>query len=317
MRIAVMIDSLYTKVMQTLKTKKFTWLNIENPTKADVEKLSTEFQFHELNLEDMLSNVQRPKIDVQKDYLFIVLHFPRYFKDMKRMLPTEINIFLGKDYLITSSSGVLKPLNNFFKQLKDNPAELEALVEKGSAMVLYEIIDALFQYCFPILDKISERLSKTNDVMFSEKPSFIVPELAKLNQEIISFRKTMSPQRAVARDLEDKIKPFLAKGNDLYFDDITDSIEKIWNTLENLKEVSESLQRTHDSYVTYRLNEVMRILTVFSAIMLPLTVITGFYGMNVRGLPVAEHALSAEIISAAMLVLVGFMLYYFNKKNFL
>lgn len=300
-----------------IETKNFKWLNFENPSKADVEKLSTEYQFHELNLEDMLSSVQRPKIDVQKEYLFIVLHFPRYFKDMKRMMPTEINIFLGKDYLITSSSGVLKPLNNFFKQLRDNPTELEKLAEKGSAMVLYEIIDTLFQYCFPILDKISERLAKTNEVLFSEKPSFIVPELAKLNQEIISFRKTMSPQRVVARDLEDKIKPFLAKGNDLYFDDITDSIEKIWNTLENLKEVSESLQRTHDSYNTYRLNEVMRILTVFSAIMLPLTVITGFYGMNVRGLPAAEHLFAAEFITAAMLVLVGFMLYYFNKKNFL
>lgn len=303
--------------MQKIETLNFTWLNYEKPTKADVEKLSEDFAFHELNLEDMLSTVQRPKIDVQKDYLFIVLHFPRYFKDMKRMMPTEINIFLGKNYLITSSSGALKPLNNYFKHLQEKPEELEELVEKGSAMVLYEIIDSLFQYCFPILDKISERLAHMNDVLFSEKPSFIVPELARLNQEIISFRKTMSPQRVVARDLEEKIKPFLASGNDLYFDDITDSAEKIWNTLENLKEVSESLQRTHDSYVTYRLNEVMRVLTVFSAVMLPLTVITGFYGMNVNGLPAAEHRLAAEMITGAMLVLVGFMLYYFNKKNYL
>ena len=98
---------------------------------------------------------------------------------------------------------------------------------------------------------------------------------------------------------------------------MTDLIEKIWDNLENFREVSESLQRTHDSYITYRLNEGIKILTVFSAILLPLTLITGYYGMNVEGLPIARHPLSAELIFLSMLAIVGLLLYLFKKKDIL
>ena len=303
--------------MQEIATKKFNWIDIKNPTQKDINFLKKEYRFHDLNLEDCLSSIQRPKVDVQTDHIFIVLHFPRYFKTTKRMMSSEVNIFLGEDYLITLHSGDLKPLNSFYDQLKKDPKTLEELSRKGSAMVLYELISQLFEYCFPIIDKISERLSYVDNVMFEERPSSIVPEIAKLNQEIISFRKIISPQRRVVLDLEDRIKPFLVKGNDLYFDDITDMIEKIWGSLENFKEVSEALQSTHDSYVTHRLNEGIKILTVFSAILLPLTLITGYYGMNVHGLPLADHPLSATLIFGSMLLLVGLTLYFFKKKDIL
>jgi magnesium transporter len=302
--------------MERIKTKKFTWINIQKADHKIIESLQQEFGFHELNLEDCLSRTQRPKIDSQDDYIFIVLHFPRYYKNLKKMTTTELNIFLGKNYIVTLEEGELKPLKNYFNTIKEAPETLAEITEKDSAMILYEIIDHLLTYCFPILDKISERLSKVDDQLLAQRPSQIVLELARLNQEIITFRKIISPERYVIRDLEDKIKPFLAEENDIYFDDITDSVEKIWDTLENLKEVSESLQRTHDSYATNRLNEVMKILTVFSAIMLPLTVITGFYGMNVNGLPAATHDFAAEIITVFMVILSISMLYYFSRKDY-
>lgn len=302
--------------MQRIKTKKFTWVNIERPTEAAIHDLEKEFGFHELNLEDCLSRTQRPKIDSQDGYIFIVLHFPRYYKDLKKMTVSELNVFLGKDYIVTLSEGELKPLKNFFKSVKDSPEMLAELTEKDSAMILYEIIDSLLVYCFPVLDKISERLSKVDEGLLTKKPSEIVLEIARLNQEIITFRKIVSPERYVIRDLEVKVKPYLAEENDIYFDDITDSVEKIWDTLQNLKEVSESLQRTHDSYATNKLNEIMRILTVFSAIMLPLTVITGYYGMNVTGLPAATHENAAAFIIVAMVTLSAGMLYYFSRKNY-
>ncbi len=302
--------------MEKIETRKFTWINIEKPDEKIVDFLQKKYGFHELNLEDCLSTVQRPKIDSQDDYVFIVLHFPRYYKNLKKMTTSELNIFLGKDYIITLGDGELKPLSNFFSSLKKNPEEFEEITEKDSAMILYEIIDNLLTYCFPILDKISERLNMVDEDLLAQKPSRIVLEIARLNQEIITFRKIISPQRYVIRDLEEKIKPFLAEENDIYFDDIIDSTEKIWDTLQNLKEVSESLQRTHDSYATNRLNEVMKVLTVFSVIMLPLTVITGFYGMNVAGLPVAGHQFAAGIVAFAMLALGSTMLYYFYKKDY-
>jgi len=266
-------------------------------------------------LEDCLSDIQRPKVDAQPDHIFIVLHFPRYFKTLKKMIASEVDIFLGQNYMITLHKGDLKPLNDFFSDMKKNKTELDSLVEKGSAMVMYELISQMFEYCFPIIDKIGERLNTIESAMFEERPSSIVPEIARINQEIITFRKTIAPERRVILDLEDRIRPFSSPGNDLYFDDMTDLIEKIWDNLENFREVSESLQRTHDSYITYRLNEGIKILTVFSAILLPLTLITGYYGMNVEGLPIARHPLSAEFIFLGMLAIVGLLLYLFKKKD--
>ena len=300
--------------MQTVSTENFNWLNIENPTAKDIIFLKQSYAFHDLNLEDCLSDIQRPKVDAQPDHIFIVLHFPRYFKTLKKMIASEVDIFLGQNYMITLHKGDLKPLNDFFSDMKKNKTELDSLVEKGSAMVMYELISQMFEYCFPIIDKIGERLNTIESAMFEERPSSIVPEIARINQEIITFRKTIAPERRVILDLEDRIRPFSSPGNDLYFDDMTDLIEKIWDNLENFREVSESLQRTHDSYITYRLNEGIKILTVFSAILLPLTLITGYYGMNVEGLPIARHPLSAEFIFLGMLAIVGLLLYLFKKK---
>ncbi|OIP24583.1 hypothetical protein AUK11_02925 [bacterium CG2_30_37_16] len=303
--------------MQTVTTENFTWLNIENPTAKDIAFLKQNYTFHDLNLEDCLSDIQRPKVDVQPDHIFIVLHFPRYFKAIKKIIASEVDIFLGQNYMITLHRGDLKPLNYFFNQMKKNKVELDSLVKKGSAMVLYELISQMFEYCFPVIDKISEHLNTIESAMFKERPSSIVPEIARINQEIITFRKTIAPERRVILDLEDRIRPYSSAGNDLYFDDMTDLIEKIWDNLENFREVSESLQRTHDSYITYRLNEGIKILTVFSAILLPLTLITGYYGMNVEGLPIARHPLSAELIFLSMLAIVGLLLYLFKKKDIL
>jgi magnesium transporter len=303
--------------MEAVEINNFRWINLTKPSVDNISYLRDTYHFHELNLEDCLSTIQRPKIDVQKDYMFIVLHFPKFRKDLRRMTVSEVNIFLGKDYIITSGSGDLKPLASFFKEQQRDPKELEKLIKKGSGMLLYEIIDRLFEYCFPIVDKVSERLSSIGDVLFDGKSSKVVSELAKINQEIIILRRVINPEIAVIKDLDAKIKPFLANVSDLYFDDIIDAVEKIWYILESLKEVSESLQRTYDSFITFRLNEIMRVLTVFSAIMLPLTVITGFYGMNVNGLPMSDMGWAAEMIVAIMVLISGSMLYFFYRKKFI
>lgn len=302
--------------MEVIKSDKFTWINISKPSSKDIDFLKNKYHFHELNLEDCLSTVQRPKIDIQNDYIFIVLHFPRFFKNINKMTVSEMDIFLGKDFIVTSGDGELKPVKLLFDEFQKNPEKLQELIKNGPGMLLYEIIDHLFDYCFPIIDKISERLHSTGDILFDGKSSKVVTDLAKLNQEIIMLRRIIGPEKAVIKDLDEKIKPFLVNVSELYFDDIIDAVEKIWYILENLKEVSESLQRTYDSFITFRLNEIMRVLTVFSAIMLPLTVITGFYGMNVQGLPIANDNYASELIAFSMFVISGSMLYFFYKKKF-
>jgi len=147
--------------------------------------------------------------------------------------------------------------------------------------LLYEILDDLFDYCFPILDKIAHKLDVIEDEMFEGRSYEVVRDLSNVKQEIISYRKIIKPERSTLRMLERRVEAFLPEELELYFDDIVDSAERIWDLLDNYKEVVEGLESTNESVISHRQNDVLRLLTVISVVILPLTLVTGFFGMNV------------------------------------
>ena len=143
------------------------------------------------------------------------------------------------------------------------------------------MLDDLFDYCFPILDKIGHKLDTVEDDMFELRAEDVVRDLSNVKQEIISYRKIIKPERATLRQLERRVERFLPEELDLYFDDIVDGAERIWDLLDNYKEVVEALESTNESVISHRQNDVLRVLTVFSAILLPMTLIASIFGMNV------------------------------------
>ena len=144
------------------------------------------------------------------------------------------------------------------------------------------MLDDLFDYCFPILDKIGHKLDSVEDDMFERRAEDVVRDLSNVKQEIISYRKIIKPERATLRLLERRVERFLPEELDLYFDDIVDGAERIWDLLDNYKEVVEGLESTNESVISHRQNDVLRVLTVFSAILLPLTLVASVFGMNVE-----------------------------------
>ena len=144
------------------------------------------------------------------------------------------------------------------------------------------MLDDLFDYCFPILDKIGHKLDSLEDDVFEGRSEEVVRDISNAKQEIISYRKIIKPERSTLRLLERHVERFLPEELDLYFDDIVDATERIWDILDNYKEVVEALEDTNESVISHRQNDVLRILTVFSVVLLPLTLITGIFGMNVR-----------------------------------
>ena len=145
------------------------------------------------------------------------------------------------------------------------------------------MLDDLFDYCFPILDKIGHKLDALEDDVFEGRSDGVVRDISNAKQEIISYRKIISsPERSTLRLLERHVGGFLPEDLEEYFDDIVDAAERIWDLLDNYKEVIEALEDTNESVINHRQNDILRILTVFSVILLPLTLITGFFGMNVH-----------------------------------
>ncbi len=290
------------------------WLNLEAPTSVETTWLEEHFDFHELDLEDVLSTRQRPKIDEYDEYLFMVLHVPRFDKTVGRLNAAEVNVFIGPGYLITLPNVPLKPLSRMFNRLAADSETRDDYFSKGPGYLLYEILSELFDYCFPILDKIGFKLDRLEDSIFDERGEDVTRDISNVKQEIIAYRKIIKPERVTLRQLERVRARYLSEDLEIYFDDIVDSAERIWDQLDNYKEVVEALEQTNELVIAHKQNDILRVLTIFSVILLPLTVLTGIYGMNVQ-LPLQNHAGAFWEIAALMIILVCSMLGYFRYKR--
>src|SRR6266536_2773305 len=301
-----------------LSAHDLTWIHLDAPTSEEATLLADRFGWHPLDIEDVLSKRQRPKIDEYADegYLFVVLHFPVYDKAIQRLNAAELDLFLGQNFLVTLPNVELLPVTRLFARCQEDAELRESLFSKGSGYLLYHVLDDLFDYCFPILDKIGHKLDSIEDDMFEGRAEDVVRDLSNVKQEIISYRKIIKPERSTLRLLERSVERFLPEQLELYFDDIVDASERVWDLLDNYKEVVEALEDTNESVISHRQNDVLRILTVFSVVLLPLTLITGIFGMNVH-FPGFGTAAAFWAIAGAMLALGLGLIAFFRYKRWL
>jgi magnesium transporter len=295
-----------------------TWIHLDAPTPEEAEALAERFGWHALDVEDVLSKRQRPKVDdyVDDGYLFAVLHFPVYDKSIGRLNAAELDVFLGPDYLVTLPTVELLPVTRLFRRCAEDPELRESLFTKGSGRLLYEVLDDLFDYCFPILDKIGHKLDVIEDDVFEGRSAEVVRDISNVKQEIISYRKIIKPERPTLRVLEGHVERFLPEELELYFDDIVDAAERIWDLLDNYKEVVEALEDTNEAVISHQQNRILQILTVFSVVLLPLTLISGIFGMNVTFPGYATHTAFWIIVGGMIVTIVG-MLGFFRWKRWL
>jgi magnesium transporter len=304
--------------IETITLGELTWVNIEQPTKRETEYLAQNYSFNQLDLDDCLSRRQRPKIDEYEDYLFVVLHFPKWYKDVQIARPSQVAMFIGKKYVVTVHAGELTPLVRLFEVCKDNAAVCQRNMNKGSAFFAYRIIDLLVDYCFPIMDKILSQMESVEDAVFDETAES-ARDVAVVRRDIIAQRRIIWPLRTVIAELEPKLKKFTTRNMSHLFGDMLDHLNKIWDTLEECKEVIEVYKDSDFVLSTEYINRIVRILTVLAAIMLPFMVISSLYGMNVHllgGLTSGSH-LSFILLLVAMSLIAGGMLYFFRRKRWI
>ncbi len=302
--------------VEILREGDLRWINIERPGSLDRAWLEEHFEFHPLDYEDVLSRNQRPKIDEYPDYLFIVLHFPVFDKAVGRLNAAELDVFIGPDYLITIPNRPLPPVEYLFERCRASEELREPLFSKGAGYLLYRVVDDAFDYCFPMLRKMGNKLERIEEEIFEGRSEEVVRDLSNAKQEIINFRKVIRPQRSVLRDLERTKQRYLAEDMEIYFDDIVDASERIWDVLENYKEVVEGLESTNESVISHKVNDVLRVLTAFSVVILPLTLIASIWGMNV-GVPGEGGVTAFWIIIGAMVGLLVGMLGFFRYRGWL
>jgi magnesium transporter len=305
-----------TPNVEVVEAEGLRWINIERPRQIDRAWLEEHFDFHPLDYEDVFSRNQRPKVDEYDGYLFVVLHFPVFDKRVNRLNAAELDIFVGPDFLITLPNESLAPLQYVFDRCRTNEDVREDMFNKGAGYLLYKVVDACVDASFPMLRKMGLKLERLEQAIFDEEANReIVRDLSNAKQEIINFRKIVRPQRVALKDLE-RTKRYVTGELDIYFDDINDASERVWDMLENFKEVIEGLENTNESVLSHRLNDSIRVLTAFSVIMLPLTLIASVLGMNV-GVPGQGSIHAFWITIAVMLSVLTGMILWFRRRGWL
>lgn len=295
------------------------WIDIIRPTNKEIKMLEEMYEFHELLLEDCMTEHQRSKIDSYDDYSFIVLHLPRYKKEFTRLDSEEIDIFIGQNYLVTLHEGELKPLVALAERCQYSEAARKEYMEEGSALLLYEITKTLFDYCFPMLDKIGNSVNEINREVFAIRSKSMLETISRTKMQIINYRSVIKPLRPVIINLEKVITKYLPEDMDLYFDDITDRIEKIWDMLENYKEVIESADNTFAALTNHTMNGLMRTFTIIQVAILPMILVSGLFSMNVQGIPMHDYTMAFWIVFGMIFIPtigIGMLLLFKKDKWF-
>src|SRR3954462_15335009 len=183
--------------VETVEFGGLRWISIERPSPVDRAWLEEHFEFHDLDYEDVASRNQRPKIDEYDEYLFIVLHFPVFDKGVGRLTAAELDVFVGPNFLITLPNRPLPPVEYLFERCRGSEELRESLFSKGSGYLLYNIVDDAFDYCFPMLRKMGNKLERIEGEIFEGRSEGVVRDISNAKQEIINFRKIIRPQRPV------------------------------------------------------------------------------------------------------------------------
>jgi magnesium transporter len=303
--------------ISSVTCEKLTWLDIEQPTQTEIEYLKQNYHFQDLELEDCLRRVHRPKIDEHEGYFFVMSHFPVFHRQARVTLPSQVSLFLGEDYLITLHEGDLEPLRKLFKDCQADQAARSEYMGRGSAHLLYHIFDLLVSYCFPILNKIANNVEKVEEQVFGHAGKETVRDISVLHRDIISFRRIMKSQTEVFELLEQGDYPIQKKEPEVHFGDLAGHCQKIRDELDDYKEVIEGLNDTHNTLTSFQTNAVVRALTIISTIMLPLTLIASIFGMHLEHLPLGQSPTAFVIVMLIMAVIIIFMLALFRLRRWL
>jgi magnesium transporter len=271
--------------VETIEGEKFTWTNLQNPERKDIELLAQKYHFNVLNIEDCMTKFELPKIDSYDDHVFVILHFPPLATTKSTQQFTQLSIFVGSDFLVTIHQGDLKPLVDMVNICKENsdPQRRQRLIGKSTGSLLHEIIDVLVDDLLHTIRKIVGNLEDIEDIVFDETKT-AGRQISVLRREITKLRRIVTPLKRITLETAKNLQRFSKSEEDLtlYFDDIIDHVDKVIESLEESKETLEIYKDTDFMLSTEKSNKILSVLTMIFTLSIPATVITQFYGMNVN-----------------------------------
>ncbi|MBT4153612.1 MAG: magnesium transporter CorA family protein [Candidatus Magasanikbacteria bacterium] len=275
--------------IKTLAQDDLTWVNIDKVDDTAMEYLKSKHTFHHLDLDDVQGESQTPKLDLYKNHLFLVVHFPHWNAETKTIVTQELNIFATDTHLITIQHTKSREMKNFFYRCMRNKSVKKDWMSSSTGYLLYRLLESLYKESRSILNNVGKDLQILEEHVFDGDPDTkLVKRLAIHRRNIMAIRRIIDPQRYLIANLSNVRRSFLSQDISLYFDDITDYLGKLWTILDTYKDTVQGLHVTVESLINQKTNKVVGTLTAISVGLLPFTVLSSMYGMNIIGLPFAR-----------------------------
>jgi magnesium transporter len=298
------------------------WIDLQKPTREEVMSLSDTFPFHHLNLEDCLSKIQLTKVERHKDHLFIVLRFPFLCEGIK-CSASQVSFFIGRDYLITIQDGSVGALKDVFSECEKSKKPIKPGLG-GVGSLFYKILNAIIDSLFPIMEILMDNLENLEDLVYNPKKEALY-ETTKLRRSISDLRRLISPLRRVLGEIEIGVRDLTGDDLGIYFADLKDHLEKIWELSDTCMELVEIYKDTDYIVYQHRMNRALVILTVIFTATIPATTLGTFYGMNINlpgGITTGAWGFLGSystfwIILLVSLVPAFLMLLYFKRLGWL
>ncbi|MDO8427195.1 MAG: magnesium/cobalt transporter CorA [Deltaproteobacteria bacterium] len=293
--------------------KRITWVDFDNPSEEEAKILTEVFNFHPLAVEDCLSFVPNPKIDDYGDYIYMIIHGINAEALKRDELEThDLDIFLGPNYLVTFHKGFFRSITEVMERCRKNTA----IMSKDPESLMHKIIDTLVDNYLPIMDALGDEIEETEKEVFEKPARQATPKkLLLLKKDIMYLRRVVHPQREILRELGSGGYKQICPECRPHFKDVYDHIFMVSQLIESYTDSISSAMEVYLSLASNRLNEILKVLTVIATIMMPLTVLTGVYGMNFVHMPLIESPYGFPLILALMFLIGLGMLAYFKRKG--
>jgi magnesium transporter len=300
----------------SIEYKGLTWVDVVEPTEVDVSFLKNKFNLHPVTLKNIVPSVIHPTFDSFENYISMTLHYPRNEKGGNVKIH-EIDIIVGKNYFITNHYLPLKPINSVWDQCAASEIQREEFMGEGSVGLTLSILNKFLKRILEKTDKIGEEIALIEKEIFNEEGSLMIRKISYLKRKIISFWRAVEPQNEIFSYLEPNGAKFFGEEYKHYFGDLYNIYQTINGNLRAYKETAESLEKTSNNIINIERTDVMKILTIFSVVLMPLTLLASIWGMNTNVLPFMESKFDFWLIMGLMVIVLVSMLTYFKIKKWL
>ena len=302
-----------------LQRESVTWIHVQGIAEpTTMRQLGRMFGLHHLALEDVINLGQRPKLDEHQDQLFVIMAHPVKENDPTNVVMRQLSIFVGPSFVVSFYPGADDPFGPVRQRLRDHAGRIR---ERGSDYLLYALIDLVIDEGYPVLELIGDEIEELEEELLDRPTRDSLHRLHHLKRTMLVVRRMFWPQREVLNSLIRDASGIVSEENLVYYRDCYDHTIQIMDLVEIYRDMLTGLLDIYMSSVSYRLNEIMRVLTIIATIFIPLTFIVGLYGMNFSNpdspwsMPELHWYYGYPMVWVLMIAVLGGMLFYFKRRK--